>query len=293
MKVGFFGRNFSDTYAAPVQRLIELMSNDGNEIRFLSSFYDFLLENIDDCPKDAILFDDHKSCKDLDLLISIGGDGTMLSTLHYVQDSNVPVLGINTGRLGFLSNVSSDDIDETVEAIKAGNYETETRSLLKVSVNGEELEFRYALNEVTIHKKDSSSMITIDTWMDDTFISTYWADGLILSTPTGSTAYSLSCGGPIVMPSSRNVILTPIAPHNLNVRPLVLSNDHVITMKPKGRDLDFLLTLDSKSYSFSGDVRVSVKKAEFELNLVQIEKNDYFNTIRRKLNWGMDKRNFG
>lgn len=292
MKIGFFGKSFSTEFDSSVENLINQLHQKGNSIHLFKEFFDYL-ENRISFPEKIHFFTDYESVKPLDMLISIGGDGTMLSTLPLVKDSNVPVLGINTGRLGFLSTVGVEEIDETVNALVNNNYSIDTRSLIKVEVvDSDPLDFEFALNEVTIHKKETSAMITIDAWMDDSFISTYWADGLIVSTPTGSTAYSLSCGGPIAMPSSRNFIITPIAPHNLNLRPLIVSNDCVISLKAKGRENDYLLTLDSKSYTFSQDVSIRISKADFELNLIQLNKMDYFKTIRHKLNWGMDKRNY-
>jgi NAD+ kinase len=226
----------------------------------------------------------------IECLISIGGDGTMLNSFHYVLGTDIYVFGFNTGRLGFLSNVSTEQVDWALSELAADRFKGMNRAVLEINYEGAEKP-HYAVNEVTIHKQDTSSMITIHTKVNEEFVNSYWADGIIVSTPTGSTAYSLSCGGPIVMPHSNNLMLTPIAPHNLNVRPLVFSDEMDIKLRVESRSDTFLLAMDSCSIALSVSQVVSVKKAAFYLKLLKLSDYNYFNTLRTKLNWGADKRN--
>jgi NAD+ kinase len=228
----------------------------------------------------------------IDLTLSIGGDGTFIKTVSYIRNSGVPIMGINTGRLGFLSNISKDQIEETLTKVKNKEYEYQKRSLLRVYTE-EDLfgEDNFALNELTIHKKDTSSMITVHASLDNKYLNSYWADGLIIATPTGSTAYSLSCGGPIITPGCQVHILTPIAPHNLNVRPMVVPDHLPIELSVEGRDRKSLLSLDGNSKSIKQGEKVIVKKAEFMINVVRFENNNFLDTIRNKMLWGIDTRN--
>jgi NAD+ kinase len=227
-----------------------------------------------------------------DLLISVGGDGTFLKAVSFIRDSKVPILGINIGRLGFLSNLSKNQIDQTLERFASGAYEFQKRSLLRVHTeNGIFGDQNFALNELTLQKKDTSTMIKVHTFLDDKFLNTYWADGLIVGTPTGSTAYSLSCGGPIITPGCQVHILTPIAPHNLNVRPVVVPDHLPITLEVEGRDRSYLLTLDGHSRQIKQGEKVTITKAEFMINVVKFEDNNFLDTIRNKMLWGSDTRN--
>jgi len=242
--------------------------------------------------KNVSTFKGNTEIQGCDFLISIGGDGTVLDTIPLVKDSKIPILGINTGRLGFLSNINVDKVLNAADALLRGDYDLDERSLLEINCSGVDFKsHNFALNEVTIHKKDTSSMITIHTYLDDTFVNSYWADGLIISTPTGSTAYSLSCGGPIIMPGSQNTVLTPIAPHNLNVRPLVIPNSGKLSLTANGRDESFFLTLDSRSFSVPNQTRVTITKSDFSIYLVNLKEQNFFSTIRNKLLWGIDRRN--
>lgn len=226
----------------------------------------------------------------IECLISIGGDGTMLNSFQFVLKTTIYVFGFNTGRLGFLSNVSTEQVDWAMSELASDRYVSKERSVLEIKYEGCD-EAHYAVNEVTIHKQDTSSMITIHTRVDEEFVNSYWADGLIVSTPTGSTAYSLSCGGPILMPQSNNFMLTPIAPHNLNVRPVVFSDEMSIELGVESRSETYLLAMDSSSIALSTSQSVSVKKADFYLKLLKLSDYNYFNTLRSKLMWGVDKRN--
>jgi NAD+ kinase len=228
----------------------------------------------------------------IDLVLSIGGDGTFIQTVGYVRNSGVPILGINTGRLGFLANISKDQIQNTIDQLKKNNFETENRSLLRV--NTEDNLFgddNFALNEVTFHKKDTSSMLTVHASLDDKYLNSYWADGLIVATPTGSTAYNLSCGGPIITPGCQVHILTPIAAHNLNVRPMVVPDHMPIKLSIEGRERRYLLSLDGKSKNIRRGEEVLITKADFMINVVKFEENNFLDTIRNKMLWGIDRRN--
>ena len=228
----------------------------------------------------------------IDLFISLGGDGTFLKSVGFIRDSGVPILGINTGRLGFLSNISKDDIEVTLEAIDLKKYDFQLRSLLRVNtpedIFGTE---NFALNELTIQKRDTSTMITVHASLDDKYLNSYWADGLIVSTPTGSTAYNLSCGGPIITPGCQVHILTPIAAHNLNVRPVVVPDHLPIKLSIEGRDRSYLISLDGNSKTIKQGEEIIIKKAEFMINVIKFEHNNFLDTIRNKMFWGIDKRN--
>jgi NAD+ kinase len=228
----------------------------------------------------------------IDLTISLGGDGTFIKTVSYVRNSGVPIMGINTGRMGFLSNISKEQIEDTLTKVKNKEFEFQKRSLLRVYTE-EDLfgEDNFALNELTVHKKDTASMITVHASLDNKYLNSYWADGLIVATPTGSTAYSLSCGGPIITPGCQVHILTPIAPHNLNVRPMVVPDHLPIELSVEGRDRKSLLSLDGISKSIKQGEKVIIKKAEFMINVIRFENNNFLDTIRNKMLWGIDVRN--
>ncbi len=234
----------------------------------------------------------HDLKKGIDLAVSVGGDGTFIQMVKYVRDSEVPITGVNMGRLGFLANVNPENFELTMQMVKDKKYEFQKRSLLRVHTN-EDLfgEDNIALNEVTLHKKDTSSMITVHASLNDNYLNSYWADGLIVATPTGSTAYNLSCGGPIITPGCQVHILTPIAPHNLNVRPMVVPDNFPIKLSIEGRDRKYLISLDSNSKSIAQDEEVTITKAEFLINVVKFDDNNFLDTIRNKMSWGVDKRN--
>jgi len=238
-------------------------------------------------------FSSHEHLKEgVDLMISVGGDGTFLKSVDYVRDSEIPVLGINTGRLGFLANVAKDQIQEALSLIKAKKYIFQKRSLLIVHVNdGTGAQDFFAMNELALHKKDTSSMITVKVSLDGNFLNSYWSDGLIVSTPTGSTAYNLSCGGPIVTPGCQVHIVTPIAPHNLNVRPMVIPDHMPITLNVEGRGRSYLMSIDGKSRSIKQGQEIVINKAAFMINVIKFENNNFLDTIRNKMLWGIDKRN--
>ncbi len=228
----------------------------------------------------------------IDLTLSMGGDGTFIKSVGFIRNSGVPIVGINTGRLGFLANISKDQIAQTMDLIKRKQFEFQKRSLLRIHT--EENLFgddNFALNEVTFHKKDTASMITVHASLDDKYLNSYWADGLIVATPTGSTAYSLSCGGPIITPGCQVHILTPIAPHNLNVRPMVVPDHMPIKLSLEGRERKYLISLDGNSKNIRQGEEVIITKAEFMINVIKFEDNNFLDTIRNKMLWGIDKRN--
>ena len=229
-----------------------------------------------------------------DILISIGGDGTILRAITYVRDLGIPIVGVNTGRLGFLATIQTNEIKEALLEICKGSYKISKRSLLQVITDPAEaniLDTNFALNEVTLSRKNTTSMITVSTHLNDEYLTSYWADGLILSTPTGSTGYSLSCGGPVITPKAHNFVLTPIAPHNLSARPLIISDDTTVTFKVNGRENQFLMSLDSRIITLSNTTTVIVKKADFTIKMVERMDESFVDTLRKKLLWGEDKRN--
>lgn len=238
-------------------------------------------------------FEDHHSLmqQKVDFLVSLGGDGTMLDTVTYIRNSEIPVLGINLGRLGFLASIAKEDMEKTFASLAKGAYQIEKRMLLQLNSNtplfGDD---NFALNEMTIQRSNSSSMIVVNSFVNGELLNQYFTDGLIVCTPTGSTGYSLSCGGPIMHPLSNNFIITPIAPHNLNVRPIVLADDIIMTFQVSGRTDHFLCTLDSRHAEFSSDCVLGVKKADFSLNLVRLHDNSFLDALKAKLMWGLDNR---
>lgn len=228
----------------------------------------------------------------MDFMISIGGDGTLLDSVCLVGALEIPILGLNTGRLGFLATVASEKIAEAIHDLATENFQIESRSLISLQsskklFNG----LNFGLNEFTIHKRDTSSMITVHTYIDGKYLNSYWADGLIVSTPTGSTGYSLSCGGPLISPEAKNLVITPVSPHNLNVRPIIVSDESEISFEIEGRTEKFLISLDSRSTSISSEVNLSVRKENFSAKLVKLPHYHFFDTLRQKLNWGFDMRN--
>lgn len=236
--------------------------------------------------------DDDLSSYQVDVLISLGGDGTLLDTLQLVKDSNIPVMGINTGRLGFLANVPSYEIDSALVALYNGQFSKQYRRLIQLST-GENLfgDHPYALNDFVVQKRDFSSLVTVEAFVGGEYFNTYWADGVVVATPTGSTGYSLSCGGPIVFPGSGSLVVTPVAPHNLNIRPIIISDDVEVTLKVTGRDDSFLASLDSRYTSINKSHIISIYKASFYFNIIKLNHQSFIKTIRDKLKWGADSRN--
>lgn len=292
MRIAIYGNPFNPVKAKYVQHLIHKLEENDIALIVEQQFHDFLIDHVQ-FTKDITLFETPKELSEnADILLSIGGDGTLLNTITLVRDSGIPVLGINTGRLGFISSVSTDQIDNAINQLLKKEYTIQERTLLQLNTDNQLFgETNFALNEVTVLKKDTSSMIRIHAFLDDEFLNSYWADGLIIATPTGSTGYSLSCGGPIVVPGTENFIIAPIAPHNLNVRPVIISEDREIKLKVEDRDELALVALDSRSRAIDPTLELTIKKADFKVNLIKLNSQSFIATIREKLMWGKDKRN--
>ena len=292
MKIALFGTNFSENFNKYIQHLVHKLESEKVEIFIEESFLEYVTNRLR-FKNEVSTFNSHEDLKDnVDILFSIGGDGTLLNAVSYIRNSNIPILGINTGRLGFISSVAPDQIEQAVNDVLNENYKTNRRTLLTLNTSNNLFKNKnFALNEVAIVKKDTSSMIKIEAYVDDEFLNTYWADGLIVSTPTGSTGYSLSCGGPIIAPGTNNIIITPIAQHNLNVRPIVINHNSTIKLKVEDRDQLALVSLDSCSRAFDSSVELTIKKANFKINLIEPQNNSFISTVRQKLMWGIDKRN--
>ncbi len=292
MKIGIYGQRFRKESSIYIEELLQELENYAIEVVIEKEFCKKLNTKL---KTNYATFANHKDLnKTYDMLLSIGGDGTFLRAVTFVRDSNIPVLGINIGRLGFLANVKKENIKEAIKAIVNKEYQIKERSLLKVITKPEMEELNdinIALNEVTIVRKDTTAMITLKTYLDNEYLATYWADGLIFSTPTGSTGYSLSCGGPVITPSSKNLVITPIAPHNLNVRPLIINDNTNIKVTLVGREKQALISLDSRIITIPKDTEVEIKKATYSIKTIQLNNQTFLKTLREKLLWGEDVRN--
>ncbi|WP_459211374.1 NAD kinase [Aquimarina rhabdastrellae] len=294
MKIGIYGQFYHENSGIYIQQLLETLDKHQVEVVIEKKFLELidLHEDIDKTYSHFSTFEelDHS----YDLFFSIGGDGTILKTITYVRDLGIPIAGINTGRLGFLATIQKEEIKESIEAILEKRFTISTRSLLTVKTIPEKEEFgvlNFAMNEIAVSRRNTTSMITVHTSLDDEFLTSYWADGLIVSTPTGSTGYSLSCGGPVIMPDAKNIVLTPIAPHNLNARPLVIPDDKEIKLGIEGREDEYLISLDSRIHTLPNETTIVIKKAPFKINMVVLEGNSFLKTLRKKMLWGEDKRN--
>lgn len=293
MKVGIYGQSNHEITIKYVKLLVEILEQNKISIAFESKFYEYFngtypLVN----SKTFSNYSDLDSS--YDFFFSVGGDGTFLRSITFVRDLNIPIIGVNTGRLGFLATIQKEEIHQAIDQILQKNYITQERTLLQVKTNdiNEELEeFNFALNEISVSRKNTASMITVETYLDDEFLTTYWSDGLIISTPTGSTGYSLSCGGPIISPTSKNLVLTPIAPHSLSVRPLVIPEETKIDLKIDSRANESFLTLDSRMSTITNTTRISIEKCGFSIKTIQLIDQTFIKTLREKLLWGEDKRN--
>ncbi len=292
MKIAVYSRRLNEKDIPHIQEFFDLIHHKKFDL-FIYEDYFHAIKNKIKLKQQHALFRSHEEISGtIDFLFSLGGDGTLLDTLTLVRDSNIPVIGINIGRLGFLASIGKHEIKTAINALENANFVLDKRSLIHlesdVNLFGE---VNYALNEFTIHKKDSSSMITIHTYLNGEYMNTYWADGLIVATPTGSTGYSLSCGGPVIFPTSENFVITPVAPHNLNIRPIVISNDNVISFEIEGRSESFLCTLDSRYVTIDSGSQLAVRKEDFRLNLVRLHEHNFLTTLRNKIMWGVDQRN--
>lgn len=292
MRLAIYGRLLKDEDIPSLQELLDIIGDRQIEALIHKNYQNQFKGRLKMKGKFGT-FKNHDDIKDsVDYLISLGGDGTLLDTLTYVRNSNIPILGINFGRLGFLASTGRSEIKLAIDALLARTYQLDRRTLLHLDSNKDIFGgVNYALNEFSIHKKDTSSMITIHTYINGELLNSYWADGLIIATPTGSTGYSLSCGGPIIFPSSENFVITPVAPHNLNVRPIIVSSDSIISFEVEGRNESFLCTLDSRYEAIDTTYQIAVRKEEFSINLLRVNEMDFLSTIREKLMWGADQRN--
>ncbi|CAN5288634.1 NAD kinase [soil metagenome] len=293
MKVAIYGRITEKNLPPVLQGLFDKLEKNGCELLIGNEYLKYLETQFKLGKKIKPLDDFNAIRGQADFLLSFGGDGTILETITYVRNSGIPILGINTGRLGFLAGVTVEEaVEHAVEKLKERKFSIDKRSLLKL-VTKKNLfgETNFALNEFTVQRKETSAMMTIHTSINGEFLNSYWADGLIIATPTGSTAYSLSCGGPLMVPDSKSFVITPLSPHNLNVRPLIIPEDSIITLRVEGRSTQHLATLDARSEIFTEDVELTIRKEDFKISLIRFSDHHFFNTIREKLIWGHDARN--
>lgn len=293
MKVAVYSQTYQEGTVGYVVELLDELHKENATVSIEADFYAFIVDN--HATKGYDTFTNTEGLDgSFDIFISFGGDGTILRATTFVRDLGIPIVGVNTGRLGFLSTFNKEEVRNLVQEFKAGRYSIIERSLVAVSPESDIPEFsdlNFALNEITVSRKDTTSMITVETHLNDEYLTSYWADGLIISTPTGSTGYSLSCGGPVIVPSVKSLVLTPIAPHNLSARPLVISDDTVIRLKVSGREDHHLISLDSRIASVKNEKEITIKKADFTIKMVEYTSESFLKTIRNKLLWGEDRRN--
>lgn len=292
MKIAIFGQFYHNTSGSSIKTLLDILEKKQADVNIEADFYELIRS------KNIINNHNLKTYTQLDesydMLISIGGDGTILRATTYVRDLNIPIVGINTGRLGFLATIQDDEVETALENIFNKEYSVSERSLLtiKTSPKSKELStLNFALNEIAVSRKNTTSMITVKTHLDDEYLTSYWADGLIISTPTGSTGYSLSCNGPVITPGTGSFVITPIAPHNLNARPLVIPDETEITLEISGREDNYLVSLDSRIATLNNNTIITIKKAEFKIKIIELNTESFLETLRKKLLWGEDRRN--
>jgi len=293
MKIAIYGQS-ADKISKNIFLELLRISKSENIILLIEKKYNSILLHKSEISHTHKLFSTYEDLDStVDLMITIGGDGTLLRSITFVRDLGIPIIGINTGRLGFLATLNQELLNVELKKILKGEFKIEERSLLEVRVNNNDdfSDFNFALNEVSVGRKNTTSMIEIKTTLNGEYLNTYWADGLIVSTPTGSTGYSLSCGGPIMTPSSQTFSITPIAPHNLNARPLVISDEIKIELSVEGREETHLLSLDSRINSLKNNVKIKIKKANYKIKLASFQNNSFYKTLRSKLLWGEDRRN--
>lgn len=289
MKFAIFGNTYQAKKSFHAAHLFQLLKKHGAEISVCREFHQFLTSDLDMKIEVADLFDGDDFTADM--VISMGGDGTFLKAASRVGRRGIPILGINTGRLGFLADISPEEMEETFDEIYSGRYSVEERSVLQLICNEKHLQdYPYALNEIAVLKRDSSSMISIHTAINGAYLNTYQADGLVIATPTGSTAYSLSVGGPIIVPHSNTIAITPVAPHSLNVRPIVIRDDWEITLDVESRSHNFLVAIDGRSESCKETTQLTIRRADYSVKVVKRFTHIFFDTLRSKMMWGADGR---
>ncbi|WP_108868668.1 NAD kinase [Aquimarina aquimarini] len=294
MKIGIYGQFYHKNSGIYIQQLLETLDENGVEVVIEKNFLELinLHDEIDKTYSHFSTFEELDTS--YDLFFSIGGDGTILKTITYVRDLGIPIAGINTGRLGFLATIQKEEIKDSIALILNKKFYTSSRSLVTVETSPATDEFgvlNFAMNEIAVSRRNTTSMITVHTTLNNEFLTSYWADGLIVATPTGSTGYSLSCGGPVMMPDAESMVLTPIAPHNLNARPLVIPDNQKIELQVSGREDTYLVSLDSRIHALPNETTIIIKKASFKINMVVLQEDSFLKTLRKKMLWGEDKRN--
>ena len=293
MKIAIYGPEYNARSKSTIETVSKYLKETASSVFVEKQFYNSILSH-SDLKLHSYNFETFESLDtSFNLLISIGGDGTILRAITLVKDLGIHIVGINTGRLGFLATIRTDAIHSALGQILKGQYRLSKRSVLNLVMQNDSKKFNldFALNEIAVSRKNTTSMISIETWLDEEYLTTYWADGLIISTPTGSTGYSLSCGGPVIMPESDSLVLTPIAPHNLNARPLVISAKHKIKLRVSGREDEFLVSLDSRINSLKSSTEITITAAPYHINMIELEGGSFIETLRKKLLWGADQRN--
>ena len=293
MRIAIYGRQFNDAVVIPyIQQVFDNLALHGAEVYVHQQLHNYLTDNFTTINY-QVLNPDADIKGFIDLFITLGGDGTLLDMVTLIRDSGIPVIGINFGRLGFLASINKDDISAAIHAVVEKQFTLDSRELLSISSDTEIFgDDNFALNDITIHKRDDAAMITTHVHLNNEFLNSYWGDGIIISTATGSTAYSLSCGGPIIYPESNSIVLTPVSPHNLNVRPIVLPDTSTLYFDVECRSANYLISCDSRTAVIEKNIRFMVKKAAFTLNLIRLNNESYLSTLRNKLMWGLDARNY-
>ena len=294
MKVAVFGRFYNKTTTTSVETLFNYLLKKDIDAYIETEFFNILKKESPNVENFASLKTFNTLDTSFDFLVSIGGDGTILRAITFVKDIDIPIIGINTGRLGFLATIQVNQIERAIQDIIDGKYKISERSLLSVETSPENSDItslNFALNEIAVSRKNTTSMITVETYLDGEFLTSYWSDGLIVSTPTGSTGYSLSCGGPVITPDTNSFVLTPIAPHNLSARPLIIPDSTEIQLKVDGREENHLVSLDSRIATLDNGTIIKIKKAPFKIKMIDLLNESFLGTLRKKLLWGEDKRN--
>lgn len=290
--VAIYNRTFEEENIPLLQHILQKLYEHQIQMVFFKDFYERIHAHLPFQYSPRFFTSKKDIPAHTDMLFSLGGDGTLLDTITYIGASNIPIIGINLGRLGFLAAIPEEEIDAAILSLVRGSYTIEKRTLIHLDSSVPLFDGSpFALNEFTLHRKDSSSMIKIHTYLNGEFLNTYWADGLIVATPTGSTGYSLSCGGPVVFPQTSSFVITPVAPHNLNTRSIVVPDDNVISFEVEGRAEQYLCTMDARTEAITAGVQLAVKKENFTISLVRPDEHNFLNTIRQKLYWGIDRRN--